>query len=372
MEYVDGQDLARIVHEQGALPVPVALDYVCQVARGCEHAHELGVIHRDIKPANLLVDADGVVKILDMGLARVEFVPSEVPSASQSKLTSTGIIMGTVDYMSPEQALNTRKVDHRSDIYSLGCTLHYLLTGRPVYSGDTPMEKLVAHREHAIPSLRDSRSDVSEVLDSTFTRMVAKDREARFQSMADVVHALQRMPDGRPRSGISEVPEQFAPSSAGESVSPAVPDDSTQSARSMDTREAENSKTGRTWTGWLLALVARVVGAILGCLGGVGIGELLGGMKPLAIALYVWFGWRCGGGYAWMVARGLGWTSPSSENGAGPLFQSTKWKVHAQIILVGGAAGIWTGDVWRGVFLGLTLLAVADHFRERRRRRRAE
>ncbi len=153
MELVEGSDLAALVKKNGPFPLPQALNYVLQAARGLAAAHAEGIIHRDIKPANLLLDKEGTVKILDLGLARLQ-----EDAAGQAELTSTGAVMGTVDYMAPEQALNTKAADVRADVYSLGCTLYYLLTGKPAYSGDSLMSRLLAHRDLAIPSLTGQRS----------------------------------------------------------------------------------------------------------------------------------------------------------------------------------------------------------------------
>jgi formylglycine-generating enzyme required for sulfatase activity len=160
---------------------------VVQAARGLEYAHRQGVVHRDIKPSNLLLDKDGVVKILDMGLARVE----DAVGGLDHGLTRSGQVMGTLDYMAPEQALDTHLADARSDIYSLGCTLYYLLTSRPLFAGDTMTKKILAHREQRVPSLRAVRPDVPEWLDRAFQKMLAKRPEERPQTMGEVQIQLQ-------------------------------------------------------------------------------------------------------------------------------------------------------------------------------------
>ncbi len=189
MQYVEGTDLSALVKKNGPLPVEQAVSCITQAARGLEYAHGEGVVHRDIKPANLLLDKKGVVKILDMGLARLE----SAAGADQAELTGTGQIMGTVDYMSPEQALDTKHADERSDIYSLGCTLWYLLTGHSAFGGESVMAKLLAHREQPIPSLQAACPGVTPVLETVFTKMMAKKEEDRYQSMSEVVVELERI-----------------------------------------------------------------------------------------------------------------------------------------------------------------------------------
>lgn len=189
LEYVSGSDLANYVRDRGRLPVGQAVDFILQAASGLEHVHRQGVIHRDIKPSNLLVNDSGSVKVLDMGLARFASSLSDLGPPGNS-LTEFGSMMGTVDYMSPEQAANAMQADQRADIYSLGCTLHYLLTGRSTYPGDTLMERLAAHREHTIPDLCAIRADVPQRLQTVFARMVAKKPEDRYQAAGDVIDEL--------------------------------------------------------------------------------------------------------------------------------------------------------------------------------------
>jgi len=189
MSYVPGKDLSVLVKEKGPLPADKAVACVLQAARGLEYAHSKGVVHRDIKPANLLLDTEGVVQILDMGLARID-----AGDAGQADLTGTGQIMGTVDYMAPEQALSTKTADARSDIYSLGVTLWYLMTGKAAYDGDTLMAKLLAHREAPIPSLMET-CDASEGLDAVFQKMAAKSPDDRYQTMTEVIADLEPCQD---------------------------------------------------------------------------------------------------------------------------------------------------------------------------------
>jgi serine/threonine protein kinase/formylglycine-generating enzyme required for sulfatase activity len=186
MEHVDGQDLSSYVKAHGPLSVTHAMECITQAARGLAYAHHRGVIHRDIKPANLLLDREGNVKILDMGLARLE-----TAGAHQDELTGTGQIMGTIDFMPPEQAMDTKSADERADIYSLGITLWFLLTGRPVYDGSSMMAKLIAHREQKIPTLSEHRPDLPDSFDTVFSKMVAKSPEARYQTVNEALQDLE-------------------------------------------------------------------------------------------------------------------------------------------------------------------------------------
>ena len=201
MEYVGGRDLGSLPNEKVRLPVGRAVDYIVQAARGLEYAHAKSIIHRDIKPSNLLLEPDGTVKVLDMGLARFNEKAGADDATEAEGLTQSGQVMGTLDYMSPEQAQSTKSADERSDIYSLGCTLFFLLAGRPVYEGDTLVAKILAHRDQPIPYLREVRSDVPKLLDETFRKMVAKSPQLRYQSMTRVIAALERFATARGAAG---------------------------------------------------------------------------------------------------------------------------------------------------------------------------
>jgi len=189
MEFVDGRDLGSEVAEGGPLSMASAVDCILQAARGLAYAHQHGVVHRDVKPANLLRDTAGLVKVADLGLARL----TSESSSLNASLTQAGSILGTADYIAPEQALDSATVDHRVDVYSLGCTLFFLLAGRPLYSAGSLMALLLKHRDAPIPSLREARPDVPAELDEIYRRMVAKRPEDRHPTMAEVVHALEGM-----------------------------------------------------------------------------------------------------------------------------------------------------------------------------------
>jgi serine/threonine protein kinase len=206
MEYVEGQDLASLLAKQGPLSVSVAVDCILQAARGLEYAHSQGIIHRDIKPANLLRDSAGTVKVTDLGLARLA---NAAGSTGAGSITQAGSILGTVDYMPPEQAMDSTEIDHRSDIYSLGATLHFLLLGRPPYQGESLMAIMFKHKLDPIPSLANSRQDVPAALDAAFQRMMAKDPTDRFQTMTEVVQTLEAIAASLPDT--SKAPRGLVP-----------------------------------------------------------------------------------------------------------------------------------------------------------------
>ena len=203
MEYAQGKNLEQLVVEDGPLPIPVACDYIRQAASGLRHAYEHGLVHRDIKPSNLLVeqttiDADGAspngrIKILDFGLARV----------CRRRYTEAHVVLGTVDYMAPEQARDARSVDIRADIYGLGGTLYWLLTGRQPFPGDrSPLEELLA-RQHETPAMpRTLRADLPVELEAIVCQMMARDPNDRYPTPLAVIAALNDFLE--PTSSVSE------------------------------------------------------------------------------------------------------------------------------------------------------------------------
>jgi serine/threonine protein kinase len=194
MEYIEGRDLKGVVASNGPFPIDQVIECMIQAARGLGSAHEKGIVHRDILPANLMLDTSGLVRVLDLGLARlIEASGVFGPSASES-LTESGSYMGTVDYCAPEQADDAKTVDHRADIYSLGCTLYFLAAGRPPFEGDSLIKKLMAHQNRPAPCLQAARSDVPASLEAAYLAMMAKNPAERPQSMAAVIWLLE---DGR-------------------------------------------------------------------------------------------------------------------------------------------------------------------------------
>jgi tRNA A-37 threonylcarbamoyl transferase component Bud32 len=188
MEFVAGQDLSQLVKQHGPLPIDKVVSFMLQAARGLAFAHSKGVVHRDIKPANLLLDAEGTVKILDMGLARLDGDNANL--AALDGLTQSGQVMGTVDYMAPEQAFDTRTADAKADVYSLGCTLHRLITGRNAFDGETLVQKILAHCEQPIPALESPHGSVPAAFEAIYRRMMAKKPEVR-PTMAEVATELE-------------------------------------------------------------------------------------------------------------------------------------------------------------------------------------
>jgi serine/threonine protein kinase len=185
MEYIEGSDLEELVKQTPRLNHHLAADYIAQAAAGLEHAHGCGLVHRDIKPANLLVDRHGMVKILDMGLSKFQAEVRPVPAFARDEE-----VLGTAEYLAPEQAVNSLTVDHRADIYSLGCTLYFLLVGHPPFSGRTTVELMAAHQQLAPRGVLDERPDTPAELAAICQRMMQKEPADRYPSARDVRDAL--------------------------------------------------------------------------------------------------------------------------------------------------------------------------------------
>jgi serine/threonine protein kinase len=186
IEYVDGRNLKALVEEQGPLDLGRAAHAVAQAALGLQHAHENGLVHRDVKPANLLLDRMGIVKILDLGLARFFNDKTDNLTANYNDKA----VMGTADYLAPEQAINLSQADIRADIYSLGCTFYFLLTGRPPFPVGSVAQKLIAHQMKPVPSLNAERQDIPEEIDAIIKKMMGKTPADRYQLPLEVAAAL--------------------------------------------------------------------------------------------------------------------------------------------------------------------------------------
>ncbi len=199
MELVDGINLSNLVSNCGPLPIADACELIRQAAIGLDYAHDRGLIHRDIKPSNLVLSADGQLKILDFGLARLR------DQRSPDELTSSGQVMGTLDYMAPEQASRGQTVDCRADIYSLGCTLYKLLTGQAPFGDeqfDSPVKKMMAHAQAVVSPIHEHRPDAPRKLDIVIQRMLAKEPDKRFSSAKEVAEALGPFTSGAKLPGL--------------------------------------------------------------------------------------------------------------------------------------------------------------------------
>ncbi len=189
MEYIEGTDLARLLQARSRLPVAVACEYVRQAALGLQHAFEKGLVHRDIKPANLMLAKEGVIKVMDLGLARTARSAEE--NAAEQRLTAPGVLMGTADYLAPEQAQDARRADIRADIYALGCTLYHLLAGEPPFPEGTLANKIAAHMLTEPSPIEDARPEVGPALGQVVRRMMAKAPQQRFQTPGAAARALE-------------------------------------------------------------------------------------------------------------------------------------------------------------------------------------
>ena len=223
MEFVSGRNLKSWIRNEHSLPIGWSCECIRQTALGLQHAFEQGMVHRDIKPSNLLVtqnEGDGLplVKILDLGLARFASETHE-----DGELTRSGQVLGTPDYIAPEQARNTKTADIRADIFSLGCSLFELLTGRLPFPGDSVMEKLMARATHDAPRVRLYRPDVPGELDDVLARMLARDPQHRYQTPADVAYALSPFAIGTSENSRRPASARAATPNAAAGVSTGIP-----------------------------------------------------------------------------------------------------------------------------------------------------
>ena len=227
MEYVPGRSLAEVLKRHGKLDPETAVGYVLQAARGLKHAHDRGMIHRDVKPDNLLLDDQGLVKVADLGLVKtgnsecgirtednaptpdLSSIPqSEFPNP-RSGLTGAKIALGTPAYMSPEQCRDAASVDHRADVYSLGCTLYVLVTGRPPFDGTTAVELMTKHAYEPVVPPEQIVSRVPRELSAVIQRMMAKNAADRFADMAEVIRTLEAWLGVRTAGGFSPKDDQI-------------------------------------------------------------------------------------------------------------------------------------------------------------------
>ena len=267
MELLRGQDLSQVLRDTGALPIPVAVQYVLQACEALAEAHAIGIVHRDLKPANLFLTAraDGspCIKVLDFGISKVT---SQSGSGSDMGMTRTQSIMGSPLYMSPEQMASARDVDQRTDIWAIGCVLYELVTGRVPFEAET-MPQLCTLILHADPpSPRSIRAEVSEVLDQVILRCLRKDRNQRYPNVAALAADLAMFsPDVGPRSAerISRVLSSSGVSSPAlnsSNLSALVAGSSTGAAWG-NTQTSRGSRA--VWFGLVGVAAAAIVGVVL-------------------------------------------------------------------------------------------------------------
>lgn len=262
MEYVDGTDLTKLVRDRGPLPVPVACDYVRQAALGLHHAFERGLVHRDVKPSNMIAAKTGQVKVLDLGLAMLNEAPGGEDAA---RVTQEGFVIGTPDFLAPEQAQNPLHVDTRADIYALGATLYYLLTGKVPYEGSNPTEKLMKHVSDPPPSLLRRLPNAPPQLDQLIQWMMAKDPKARPQTPMQAAGALAQFVPGAAANPYPP-PASYPP--AGLPIGPIDPSGSSQIFRlpqsEAPARVRERIQGGGSRAALFIGIVAAVLVGVLG------------------------------------------------------------------------------------------------------------
>jgi serine/threonine protein kinase len=268
MEYVEGKNLHELVLKRGPQPVIHACYYARQVAKGLQHAYEHGTVHRDIKPQNLVRGSKGDVKILDFGLAKVVREEEE----SGPGLTGTHLMMGTPHFVAPEQASDARSADIRADLYSLGCTLYYMLAGRPPFVEKTPMKVVLAHMQKPPEPITALRPDAPPELAAVLSRMLEKDPAARYQTPAEVVSALRPFVKGEIKALARPTPPPLPAPGAGKRKSgeSTVKRRPHENAGSPKSRPTPSSPAGNDWRepartqgGIRLGVIVLVAGLLL-------------------------------------------------------------------------------------------------------------
>ncbi len=280
MEYVEGCNLSQLGRRVGPLAIADACEIVRQVALGLQCAHEHGLVHRDIKPSNLMLSlsspsgrgtggeglrAQCLVKILDLGLALL----NNESAAGKGEMTSTGQAMGTADYMAPEQAFDSHKVDIRADIYALGCTLYKLLTGNPPFTGseyDTPMKKMLAHVQTPPAAVRSLRPEIPAELAAALERMMAKDPADRFATPVEVAEALPPFAANCDLRGLCERAARIGDTAGDQPLLGATPLVPTATAGAVSRPRTTDGKRARLFRVRSLAVAAGLITA-LACVG---------------------------------------------------------------------------------------------------------
>ncbi|HZY87584.1 MAG TPA: serine/threonine-protein kinase [Gemmataceae bacterium] len=271
LEYIPGKTLSRLVHDEGPLPVARAARLTAEVAAGLEHAHERGLIHRDIKPSNILVTPHDHAKVLDLGLALME----GETGTDLTVMGGHGYIVGTMDYIAPEQTHDPLAVDGRADVYSLGCTLYFALTGRPPFPGGTSRDKIHHHRDDEPTPLAELRPGLPPAFIEVVRRMMAKDPARRYPSAAAVEEELLAWAAGEPVLPLDR-PEDAeytravdtlrATDTSTEFSLPELPvsDASAEGDENADLNGVVAPK--RTWPAWLVLVLALALALLLGSL----------------------------------------------------------------------------------------------------------
>lgn len=238
MEYVDGPDVFDLIQKRGRIAPRRSLDIIRQTTLALQHAYEKNIVHRDIKPSNLMIRRDGVVKITDLGLAR------SIDETLETNITRAGTTVGTVDYMSPEQARNSKLADIRSDIYSLGCTWYHMLTGTAPYAEGSVTNKLHAHAVKPIPDPRDINPEVPEGFVAVLQRMMAKKPADRYQTPAELLKDLDA-PSLKRVSAADEIAREVARElESDEALTPARENVSSSGRQKLATAGGQSSSGG--------------------------------------------------------------------------------------------------------------------------------